>query len=358
MRALLLEVLLLGLVACGYDASFDGCTIRCSIDTGCPEGLACGPEGLCRLLGDNASCTRPPSCEGLSPTCGPTASDNCCSSAERIPGGTFLRGYDVAADGMYADASHPATISSFTLDKYEVTVGRFRRFVTSGGGTRIDPPPPGASERTLNGAPDQGGWDPTWSPILVADTAALVAAVKCDAIRQSWTDAVGASESAPVNCVTWYEAFAFCAWDGGFLPTDAEWNFSASGGDEQRAYPWSSPPGATDVDCSYANYNPNHPSGPACVDAPNRVGSESPGGDGRWGHADLGGNVGEWVLDWYAAYSATACEDCAYLTATGDRVVRASDFVNGAGTLRTAFRKYTTPTGNRDPKIGIRCARP
>ena len=47
----------------------------------------------------------------------------------------------------------------------------------------------------------------------------------------------------PRETVNWYEAIAFCAWDGGFLPTETEWHYAASGGSAQRAYPWSSPAG-------------------------------------------------------------------------------------------------------------------
>ena len=62
--------------------------------------------------------------------------------------------------------------------------------------------------------------------------------------------------NAAINCVNWFEAYAFCIWDGGFLPTEAEWNYAASGGSEQRYYPWSAsfPPGATTIDETYASY--------------------------------------------------------------------------------------------------------
>jgi formylglycine-generating enzyme required for sulfatase activity len=273
-----------------------------------------------------------------------------------VPGGTFYRGYDVATDGMFTNMTNPATVSDFRLDTYEITVGRFRQFVNAGMGTQASPPMPGAGARTLNGMADQGGWDPAWNASLAADTAALVAAVSCSAMYQSWTNAPGANEALPMDCITWFDAFAFCAWDGGFLPTEAEWNYAAAGGTEQRAYPWSQPASSLTIDCSYLDYN----NGTApCVNPPtaglSRVGSESPKGDGMYGQADLSGNVWEWILDWDGGYPLP-CNDCANLTPTTNRVFRGGGFFLMASYMRTAFHGIFTPASH-DAQIGARCAR-
>lgn len=356
-------------MACSYKGSFVDCEIACTPSTGCPSGFECSSaENLCRPANVNMSCSSilgdassdaPPqfsSCEGLAATCGPNGNDNCCSTATPITGGSFFRSHDLAADGTYPSTSNPATVSSFRLDKYEVTVGRFRQFVNAGMGTQPNHPAVGAGARALNGMAREGGWDLAWDTSLAATSAALVAALKCDA-KQSWTDTAGANESLPMNCVTWYEAFAFCAWDGGFLPTESEWNYAAAGGSEQRAYPWSNPASSLTIDCSYANYY----NGTAfCVNPPNgavnRVGSESPKGDGKWGQTDLAGNVEEWTLDLVNNPYGNPCNDCANLTVGSRRSDRGGYFFFDSTFLRTASR-VSDPPNTRFPVIGVRCAR-
>ncbi len=271
----------------------------------------------------------------------------------------FHRSYDGVE---HDDMSFPATVSTFVLDKYEVTVGRFRAFVNAGLGTQM----PGSHPAAGAGAHPKlagSGWDNAWNMALEPDTAALMAAVNCSPTYQTWTNDPGLNENKPMNCVSWYEAMAFCIWDGGYLPTEAEWNYAASGGNEQRAYPWSeNPTSSTTINCTYANYFINNPPGTYCVNdttgGANRVGSESPMGDGRWGHSDLAGNMWEWMLDGHASpYPTTLCNDCANLTppSTSNRVIRGGGFYADPSLLRAAYRGQGAPA--RGSLFGLRCAR-
>jgi len=293
------------------------------------------------------------SCGSLPATCGPMGNESCCA-APLVSGGTFYRVYDVAADMKFPDMIYPATVSTFRLDRYEVTVGRFRQFVAAGLGTMANPPVAGAGGRRLNGMENQAGWDPAWNSRLAADAAALEVALKCNGFK-TWTDAAAANENRPIVCITWYEAMAFCAWDGGFLPTLAESMYAASGGTEQRAYPWSSPPGSTTIDCGLTNYGSFMPPTTECVFGSSSVGAESPAGDGRWGQADLSGNVGEYVVDAQVTPLPTPCVDCVSLSSSTLRVVHGGSFIDLEDSERSAT--YGLGGTGRFDYEGFRCAR-
>jgi formylglycine-generating enzyme required for sulfatase activity len=287
---------------------------------------------------------------------GGSGTESCCASPA-VTGGTFDRSYDGVT---YTDTSFPATVSGLRLDRYEVTVGRFRQFVgaTAAGWT----PAAGAGKHThlagggLNGG-TESGWDASWTPDVPATTTAWGTALGSCGSDATWTATAAANENRPINCVSWYEAYAFCIWDAGFLPSEAEWNYASSGGGDQRAYPWSQPPMSTAVDCTYANYTVTT----SCASSGTiAVGSDSPKGDGaggKWGQADLAGNVFEWALDWYVApYAGGGCSDCAYLAATTARVMRGGSYAHGADRLLASFRGSFPPT-SRGADVGLRCAR-
>jgi formylglycine-generating enzyme required for sulfatase activity len=164
----------------------------------------------------------------------------------------------------------------------------------------------------------------------------------------TWTVGAADNETLPINCVSWFEAYAFCLWDGGFLPTEAEWNFVAAAGDQQRVYPWSSPPTSTTLDCTLANFSGCHTPG-----APDN-GVENVNGEGGFGTDGMAGNVAEWVLDAAGPYPMP-CNDCANLSGPGG-IVRGGDFSSPAAALMTSTR--TTAASLNRYRFGVRCARP
>jgi formylglycine-generating enzyme required for sulfatase activity len=181
---------------------------------------------------------------------------------------------------------------------------------------------------------------------------------------KTWTVMEGPNEQRPINYLTWFDAYAFCIWDGGFLPTEAEWEYVASGG-QDRQFPWSNPPTVVTADPSYASYtlDDTHKcmgDGVAgCSVADLVFVGTKPAGNGRWGHADMAGNVAEWTLDWFW-YDYLACQDCAHVAqyAPQDpyRVSRGGSYTDTVGGIFATSRAAHGP-GQGDGTSGVRCAR-
>jgi formylglycine-generating enzyme len=298
-----------------------------------------------------------------------TGSESCCTSLE-VAGGTYYRTYTYGSPSSYAD---PATVSGFRLDKYLVTVGRFRQFVAAwNNGSGYWPSAGSGKHRHLNcgnglnatGGGYEAGWDATdWNNTTYIDP--TNANLACGSSYDTWTNTAGSQENLPINCVDWYEAYAFCIWDGGFLPSETESEYAAAGGNQQRDYPWGlTVPGTAcpGTGCEYAIYGCDYPSGSgSCTGVANiaPVGTASLG-IGAWGQLDLIGEIFEWNLDDWDGPYVDPCTDCADLSPTPSgrdirggfygtsiSVLHPSDQMNNGGEI-PASREYA---------IGFRCAR-
>lgn len=348
---------------CGSITNFDTCgTMRTIASCGaCGNGMVCSDLGVCVQLG----ASMPPTSAGYSgqglSDCGPTAGDSCAASLA-LPGGTFFRD-----ETMYWQS----TVSAFRLDKYEVTVGRFRKFVSAwAAGWR---PAAGSGKHTHLAAgagltvgsttAREGGWQSAWAARVGVsvdgnrpDGFSLPAATVSDwngalascGGSSTWTAQASTSDRLPMTCLNWYDAYAFCVWDGGYLPSESESRFATFGGGEARPAPWGASPSSADPTRVVIG-----------TLAPEPVGSR-PLGAGRWGHLDLFGNAREWLLDGWSPSPATHCIDC--VDVEGRPEVDATRVIQGTGYAADAM---VFQRGSRDIEVailregstGLRCAR-
>lgn len=204
------------------------------------------------------------------------------------------------------------------------------------------------------------GWREAWDESLPVTQEALTASIKCSADLRTWTDVEGPNDSLPINCVSWFLAFAFCAWDGGRLPTNAEWNYAAAGGSEQRMFPWGNDPGPGAMYAVYDCMADGSPAQQCAITDIPPVGSV-PDGDGKFGQADLSGSMYEWALDWFGPYSAS-CSNCANIDTPNKDEARTAwggDWSHDVNQL-FSYSRLGFMVGSAAPIEtfhGIRCAR-
>ncbi|HET7545407.1 MAG TPA: formylglycine-generating enzyme family protein [Polyangiaceae bacterium] len=318
---------------------------------GAPAGGAAGDGAA----GDGAAGdgSEPPdrrtSCRYLPDICG--SPQRSCCSASFVSGGNFVVG-GLSESETGAPRSH---VSGFYLGDFEVTVGRFQAFLQAYDSWRStgNPRPFAGSHPSIPGS----GWDPAWlrEPNDSPDHDGL--GMNRAEVEAAVTGCVGIPFSTgmwsqPINCVSFYEAEAFCIWDGGRLPTDLEWEYAAAGGDENRIYPW----GSQEPTEGLAMYgcSAHLPDKPCLIPV---VGSYSLGA-GRFGQFDLAGSVEEWVFDAVGYPRPSPCNDCASVGqaySDNPRVTHGGNWTSAPEQLKVA---KGNPMASRWhlPMFGFRCA--
>lgn len=145
----------------------------------------------------------------------------------------------------------------------------------------------------------------------------------------------------PIVNVTWEDAMGYCDWlskkTGKHydLPTEAEWEYAARGGLEDKAYPW----GDTWDGSKCSNYANSEGSTVA-------VGSYPANGYGLY---DMSGNVLEWCKDWYRETYSTSLPIVNPLSrsSVGGKILRGGSWSDDdPGFFRCAFRLYCKPTSS------------
>jgi len=269
--------------------------------------------------------------------------DECFDGWMRIPAGPFQFGMnpDDPTGGIDCgdlDRESPrytVTLSEFCMQQTEVSVASYRACVEAGVCT--------APLTTI----DNGGCNFTPEP--------------------------GEREDHPINCVSWSQAREYCQqWEGGDLPSEAQWEKAARGTD-LRVFPWGNEP----VTCERANYDVNgvyrpekdEGAGAGCSSSTPftwPVGHlKSTKGDSPFGVKDMAGNVGEWTLDCYEGAFYAECVDghCVDpVNLCGDPNNKTIRGGSGGSNIEDGYRafclfKRSFATGEPSSGGGFRCVR-
>jgi sulfatase modifying factor 1 len=230
-----------------------------------------------------------------------------------IPGATFMMG--CGADDVECDPDSPAhevTVSSFSIERTEVSVAAYQACVDAGSCT------------------------------------VTAAASDCNL-------GVTGRDEHPVNCVTWQQAVDYCTFAGRRLPTEAEWELAAAGPDS-RTFPW----GEGDANCTLAHMfqMSGDTGGYGCLTNVTAAVESYDNGASIDGVLQLAGNVDEWVNDWYADdyYDSGETMDPQGPADGTNKVNRGGDMFDASPLNLRAFERRQTAPDQALPERGFRCA--
>jgi sulfatase modifying factor 1 len=260
-----------------------------------------------------------------------------------IPPGVFDMGC-VPGDSKCQEDEKPMhrveLSTGFWLCRTEVTVEAFRKFIAATG------------YRTT--AESDG-----WSRIL--DGRDLKKSVGA-----SWKEP-GHAQSLldPVVHVSWYDAWSYCDWAGGRLPTEAEWEYAARGGRVFSKYPWGDQPaplidGVRQANVADESLKRVHTRLRIVSGYDDGFAFTSPAGtfaSNGFGLHDMSGNASEWCADWHGEryYGISPATDPMGATGGLRRIIRGGTWLDNATSLRLSFRVRDVPEYH-DDLVGFRCA--
>ncbi len=209
-----------------------------------------------------------------------------------VQGGSFNMG-----SNEYPDESpiHLVKINNFLIDKFPVTVKQYREFCK-------------ATKRSLPKAPHWGWY-----------------------------------EDHPIVNVTWKDATEYADWCGKRLPTEAEWEYAARGGNKSSNFKYSGSDNINEV-AWYLGNSGGHT---------NPVGSKLPN---ELGIYDLSGNVKEWCSDWYSSYHNSSIKKTNDSSVGSFKILRGGSWnLNESGCRNTLRNSYDPELC--DDHFGFRCVK-
>ena len=179
--------------------------------------------------------------------------------------------------------------------------------------------------------------------VTVAQYAAFVAATSHPAPRlPAW-----AEPTHPVVNVSWEDARAYCAWLGGRLPTEAEWERAARGGVAGQRFPWGDRVSHDDANFDQTGGKDVWLQSSPVASFPSNA----------YGLYDMAGNAWEWVGDWYdeRVYAGRVVDPGGPDSGVA-RVVRGGCWTSDSGRLRSSYRFSLDPASTQ-VSLGFRCVR-